>query len=187
MDLRNRAGRPSYLPRRQRRGNSRASTAAQPGQYGGQQQPGQYGGQQPGQWGQQQYGQPYGQPYGPRYGQQGGFGQFGGYPQPPRRRGGPLRILIFGLVGLITLGIGVAVLFASLGSADEDSQPAAGGPSVVPTANGNVEPGTAEDVLVNNPIFSVGALDELDCKAEEPRQRPAARRRRSTTRSSSVA
>jgi predicted metalloprotease len=133
-----------------------------------QQQPGQYGGQQP--YG-QQYGQQYGQygqqPYGPRYGQPGGFGQFGGYPQPPRRRGNPLRILIFGLVGLVTLGVGVAVLLASIGGGDDPSRPTAGGPSVVPTARGDVEPGTAEDVLVNNPVFSVGALDELDCKAED--------------------
>jgi predicted metalloprotease len=74
--------------------------------------------------------------------------------------------MVFSLVGLVTLGVGLIVLLSSLAGDEGTGEPTAGGPSVVPTAKGDAEPGTAEDLLVNNPVYSAGAVSELDCKAE---------------------
>jgi hypothetical protein len=100
--------------------------------YGG--APGQYGqpGQQPGSYGQPQYGQPAPQPTQPQYGQQPGYGapQYGQqqYGQPQQYGYGPqygqpqqkksYKGLIIGLVGLL-VAAGVAVLLIVLLSYDQ--------------------------------------------------------------------
>ncbi|MDX2973101.1 neutral zinc metallopeptidase [Kribbella solani] len=107
-------------------------------------------GQYPGQWG-----QPY---YGP--------GQFNSF-HPPRRRGGPLRLVLLGSVLLIFIGVSVAVLAALLGnqSTDDTAEPEVSGPSIVPTATTTPEKGTAEDFLLNADIYRTGSLVEQNCKA----------------------
>ncbi|WP_344233990.1 neutral zinc metallopeptidase [Kribbella hippodromi] len=106
--------------------------------------------QYPGQWG-----QPY---YGP--------GQFNSF-HPPRRRGGPLRLILIGSVLLIFIGVSVAVLAALLGkqSTDTTAEPEVSGPSIVPTATTKPEKGTAEDFLLNADIYRTGSLVEQNCKA----------------------
>src|SRR4029079_4135360 len=71
-------------------------------------------------------GSPQGMPYpGQQYPPQwqpcyGGPGQFNGF-QPPRKRGGPLRLVLLGFVLLTFIGVSVAVLAALLGSSGTDT------------------------------------------------------------------
>ncbi len=112
---------------------------------------------QPGQWG---------QPYG------GGYPQFNGFGPPPRQRSsGCLKILLFGLGAVILILIGLIVLAgAFLGdspTADDDpDQPRVTGPSIVPSPTTRTEQGSAEDVLLNSPMYGAGRLEEMDCPAE---------------------
>ena len=124
-----------------------------PGQFP-QQGPGQF---QPGATYQGQWAQPY----------YGGQGQFNGF-QPPRRRGGPARLILLGFVLLIFLGASLAVIGAILTGGDADdttAQPRVTGPSIVPTASTNPQKGSAEDYLLNAEIYRSGALPEQNCKA----------------------
>ena len=120
-------------------------------------------------------GSPQGMPYpGQQYPPQwqpyyGGPGQFNGF-QPPRKRGGPLRLVLLGFVLLTFIGVSVAVLAALLGSSGTDTtaEPTvSGGPSIVPTPTTTPEKGTAEDFLLNAPVYQVGGLGELNCPAEK--------------------
>jgi predicted metalloprotease len=124
-----------------------------PGQ--GQFQPGQfpqYQGQQ--QWGQQPY-------YGP------GPGQFNTF-HPPRRRGGPLRLVMFGFALLVFLGLTIAVTSSLLGShSDNTADPGVTGPSIVPTPTAHPQKGSAEDFLLNADIYRTGALTEQNCAAAD--------------------
>ena len=141
--------------------------------YGGRPQPGpppgilpppqgQYFGPQPGQYPQQQYPGQWAQPY---YGP-GGPGQFNGF-QPQKRKSGAARVilLLFGVVAV--LGIGLAVVGVALGgsSTDNADHPGPVGPSIVPTATTNPAKGSAEDYLLNAPIYQAGSLGELNCPA----------------------
>ncbi|TDW19155.1 neutral zinc metallopeptidase [Kribbella kalugense] len=107
--------------------------------------------QYPGQWGQPYYGPP---------------GQFNGF-QPPRKRGGPVRLILFGFVMLIFIGVSVAVMAAILGksSTDDTADPGVTGPSIVPTATTNPQKGSAEDYLLNADIYRTGPLAEQNCPA----------------------
>ncbi|MFI5714125.1 neutral zinc metallopeptidase [Kribbella sp. NPDC051620] len=114
------------------------------------------------QYGGQQYGQPY---YGP------GPNQFNGF-QPPRRRGSAIRLVLIGFFSVAFLGIALSVVGVLLTSGNSSSASSGGpqissGPSVVPTAKSNAPKGSAEDYLLNAPIYKVGGLGELDCKAED--------------------
>jgi uncharacterized protein len=125
-----------------------------PPQYGGPQHGGpQYGGPQyQGQWGQPQY----------------GGSQFNGF-QPPKRRGGAIRLVLVGFTVVAFLGIALAVVGVMLaGSSSSDTAvPQVSGPSVVPTATTKPVKGSAEDYLLNAPIYQVGGLDEMNCPAEK--------------------
>ncbi|WP_112244653.1 neutral zinc metallopeptidase [Kribbella monticola] len=130
------------------------------GQYqqpGGQyQQPGgqyaQPGQQYPGQWAQPYYGGP---------------GQFNGF-QPQRRKSGAARFVLIGFVVVAFLGITLAVLGVMLGgSTDTTADPSVSGPSIVPTATTKPEKGSAEDYLLNSPLYQAGALQEMNCPAEK--------------------
>jgi predicted metalloprotease len=105
----------------------------------------------PGQWAQSSYGGP---------------NQFNGF-RPPRRRGSGLaRVLIIGLTVLAFLGIALPTVGAVLtGGVKPDARPGRVGPSVVPTAASHPQKGSAEDILVNSPIFRAGSLGRLDCPA----------------------
>jgi predicted metalloprotease len=107
--------------------------------------------QYPGQWAQPYYGPP---------------GQFNGF-QPPRKRGGPVRLILFGFVMLIFIGVSVAVMAAILGksSTDDTANPGVTGPSIVPTATTNPQKGSAEDYLLNADIYRTGPLAEQNCPA----------------------
>ena len=123
----------------------------QPGGYPQYQQPGQYP-QQQGQWAQPYYGGP---------------GQFNGF-QPQRRKSGALRLVLLGFVVVAFLGITLAVLGVMLGgSTDTTADPGVSGPSIVPTATTNPEKGSAEDYLLNSPLYQAGALQEMNCPAEK--------------------
>jgi predicted metalloprotease len=120
-------------------------------------------------WPQQQYQQPgqWAQPYGGRGGQ-----QFGGGFQP-RRRGssGCLKVLVFGFAAIALVLVGIIVLAATLvgkatNTAGPGGQPEVTGPSIVPTASTQPEKGSAEDVLLNDSIYGVGGMGELNCPAE---------------------
>ncbi|MDX6261826.1 MAG: uncharacterized protein QOH84_3514 [Kribbellaceae bacterium] len=108
-----------------------------------------------------QYGGPY---YGP------GPGQFNGF-QPRRRRSSALRLVLIGFFSVAFLGIALSVLAVVLtsgsSSADGAGPQIASGPSVVPTAKTNAPKGSPEDYLLNAPIYKVGGLGELNCKAED--------------------
>jgi predicted metalloprotease len=127
-------------------------------------QQGQYGGPPPGQFrpgpAPGQFQPPYpGQPY---YGSQ---GQFNGF-QPPRRRGGAVRLILLAFILLIFVGVSLAVLGSVLtGGNDDTADPGVTGPSVVPTPTSNPQKGTAEDYLLNADIYRTGALPEQNCKA----------------------
>lgn len=106
-----------------------------------------------------QYG---GQYYGP--------GQFNGF-QPPKRRGSAIRLVLIGFFSVAFLGVALAVVGVLLTSGSSSADGGAGpqivdGPSVVPTAKTNAPKGSPEDYLLNAPIYKVGGLGELDCKAE---------------------
>ena len=122
----------------------------------------QYGGPPPGP-GQFQQGTPYsGQWAQPYYG---GQGQFNGF-QPPRRRGGAVRLILLTFMLLIFAGVSLAVVGSLLSKgSDNPAGPGATGPSVVPTPTSNPQKGTAEDYLLNADIYRVGALPEQNCKA----------------------
>ena len=118
-------------------------------------------------------GSPQGMPYpGQQYPPQwqpyyGGPGQFNGF-QPPRKRGGPLRLVLLGFVLLTFIGVSVAVLAALLGSSGTDTtaEPTVrGGPSIVPTPTTPPEKGTAEDFLLNADVYRTGPLPEQNCPA----------------------
>lgn len=126
--------------------------------YGGQQQP--YAPQQfPG----QQYpGQQWPQQYG-------GHNQFNSFGPPPRKSNG-IRLTIIALGVFLIVGVGLAVVVGTAlrPSSDDvaDEKPGQIGPSVVPTATTDPPDGSAEDHLVNAPIFGAGGLSDMDCKAE---------------------
>ncbi|MEV6267808.1 neutral zinc metallopeptidase [Kribbella sp. NPDC051936] len=118
-------------------------------------------------------GSPQGMPYpGQQYPAQwqpyhGGPGQFNGF-QPPRKRGGPLRLVLLSFVLLTFIGVSVAVLAALLGSSGTDTtaEPTvSGGPSIVPTPTTTPEKGTAEDFLLNADVYRTGPLLEQNCPA----------------------
>ncbi|WP_433015655.1 neutral zinc metallopeptidase [Kribbella sp. CA-294648] len=134
--------------------------------------PGQY--PQPGapQYGQPQQGAPqYGQPqqYPGQWGppQYGGPNQFNGFQPPPPRRGGAMRLVLLGFSVVAVLGIALAVIGVALGGDDstDTAGPQISGPSVVPTPTTSAPEGSAEDYLVNAPIYRSGGLGELDCPA----------------------
>lgn len=131
-----------------------ASQWQQQPQYAPQYQQPQYQGQ----WPQQQ----------PYYGG-GGPNQFNGF-QPPKRRGGAVRLVLIGFSVVAFLGIALsvmAVMLAGGGSDDNTARPQVNGPSIVPTATNQPQKGTAEDFLVNAPIYQAGSLGELNCPAEK--------------------
>jgi predicted metalloprotease len=132
-----------------------------PGQQGPQfqQGPGPFQQQGPGQF-QQSYPGQWAQPY------YGGQGQFNGF-QPPKRRGGAARLILFGFACLIIVGSALAVISVILtgGDTDDTAQPGVTGPSIVPTASTNPQKGSAEDYLLNAEIYRSGALSEQNCKA----------------------
>ncbi|MFG1814372.1 neutral zinc metallopeptidase [Kribbella sp. NPDC049174] len=114
--------------------------------------------------GQFQQGAPYqGQWAQPYYG---GPGQFNGF-QPQRRRGGAVRLILFGFAVLAILcGALVAIsVILTGGSTDDAAQPGVTGPSIVPTATTNPQKGSAEDYLLNAEIYRSGALPEQNCRA----------------------
>ncbi|GAA0599055.1 neutral zinc metallopeptidase [Kribbella sandramycini] len=109
--------------------------------------------QQPGQWAQPYYGPP--------------GGQFNGF-QPPPRRNNTVKLLVFGFVMLVFVGVSLAVIGALLGrGGDSAAGPGLGGPSIVPTPTTNPQQGSAEDFLLNAKIYRTGPLPEQDCKAEK--------------------
>jgi predicted metalloprotease len=124
------------------------------GQYSGPPQ-GQPQGQQyppPGQWAQPYYGPP--------------GGQFNGF-QPPKRRGGGVRVIVFSIAVLMFLGVSLVVIVALLGrGSDTTADPGVTGPSIVPTATTKPQQGTAEDFLLNASIYRTGPLPVQNCKAE---------------------
>jgi predicted metalloprotease len=124
----------------------------QQGQYPGQQ--GQYQGQYQGQWAQPYYG--------------GGPNHFNGF-QPPRRKSSAIRLVLLGFFVVAFVGIALSVVGVMLagGGTDTASRPSTNGPSVVPTPTTNPAKGTAEDFLLNAPIYQVGGLGELNCPAEK--------------------
>ena len=106
--------------------------------------------QYPGQWAQPYYGPP---------------GHFNGF-QPPRKRGGPLRLILFGFVLLIFLGVSFAIASALLGKGTDDTaDPGVTGPSIVPTPTTNPQKGSAEDYLLNADVYRTGPLPEQNCPA----------------------
>ncbi|MEU8225517.1 neutral zinc metallopeptidase [Kribbella sp. NPDC048915] len=134
--------------------------------------PGQQPVQQPGQYQGPYQGQPYpGQQYPPQYQPQfppyGGTGQFNGF-QPPRKRGGGLRLVLLGFGILTFIGISLAVLAALLGSngSQNTAEPKVdGGPEIVPTPTTSPEKGTAEDYLLNADVYRTGPLPVQNCPA----------------------
>ncbi|MEU4395053.1 neutral zinc metallopeptidase [Kribbella sp. NPDC023855] len=132
--------------------------APPPGQYSPQgqypQQVPQYGQPQqyPGQWGPPQYGGP---------------NQFNGFQPPPPRRGGAIRLALLGFGVVAVLGIALAVIGVLLGGGDstDTATPQISGPSVVPTPTTTAPEGSAEDYLVNAPIYRSGGLGEQNCPA----------------------
>ncbi|MFB6720370.1 neutral zinc metallopeptidase [Kribbella sp. NPDC056345] len=125
------------------------------GQYSGPPQGQQYG----------QYQQPQGQWAQPYYGPPGG--QFNGF-QPPKRRGGGIRILVFSISVLAFLGVSLVVIIALLGrGSDATAGPGVTGPSIVPTATTKPQKGTAEDFLLNANIYRTGPLPVQNCQAEK--------------------
>jgi predicted metalloprotease len=67
--------------------------------------------------------------------------------------------------------IGIALLLGTLlkSAGDDtagDSSDGRVGPSIVPTASTKPEQGTAEDILLNDRIYSTGSLGEMNCPAE---------------------
>ncbi|WP_233712413.1 neutral zinc metallopeptidase [Kribbella turkmenica] len=132
-----------------------------PGQFQGGPQfhgaPYQVGPYQQGPYQQRQWNQPY----------YGGHGQFNGF-QPPKRRGGAARLVLFGFAMLVILGgalAAISVILTGGHTADGTAQPGVTGPSVVPTATTNPQQGSAEDYLLNAHIYRTGALPEQNCKA----------------------
>jgi predicted metalloprotease len=129
-----------------------------PGQYApqgspqGQYPPAPYGQPQyPGQWGPPQYGGPH---------------QFNGFQPPPPRRGGAIRLALLGFGVVAVLGIALAVIGVLLGGGSTDTAgPQISGPSVVPTPTTTAPEGSAEDYLLNAPIYKSGSLGEQDCPA----------------------
>ncbi|WP_238161962.1 neutral zinc metallopeptidase [Kribbella antibiotica] len=128
------------------------------GQYSGPPQgqqwppPGQHQQQPPGQWAQPYYGPP--------------GGQFNGF-QPPKRRGGGVRLIVFSISVLMFLGVSLVVIVALLGrGSDATADPGVTGPSIVPTATTKPQKGTAEDFLLNANIYRTGPLPVQNCKAE---------------------
>ncbi|MGW6279782.1 neutral zinc metallopeptidase [Kribbella sp. NPDC055071] len=117
--------------------------------------PGQFGPpvqQYPGQWAQPYYGGP---------------GQFNGF-QPPRRRGGGLRIFVLAFILLIFVAVSIAVLGTLLGgSSGTSAQPEVTGPTIVPTATTSPQKGTAEDYLLNADIYRTGPLAAQNCPAAD--------------------
>jgi predicted metalloprotease len=117
----------------------------------------------PGQGPQQQYPGQWAQPY---YGS-GGPGQFNGF-QPPRRKGGALKLVLLGFTVVAFLGIALSVVGVLVaGGSTNTSQPQVSGPSIVPTPTTHPEKGSAEDYLLNAPIYQAGSLGELNCPAEK--------------------
>lgn len=151
---------PQAAPWQQQRG---AYPPAPQGQYG---QPAPYGAQYGNQYGGQpgQYGPPSGQWAQPFYQ---GPNQFNGFQPQRRRSGGCLRVLLVSFVVLAFLAVSmiVAVLRLVDDSVSTD-RPGPTGPSVVPTATTQPEKGSAEDILLNSPVYQAGGLGELDCPAE---------------------
>ena len=116
--------------------------------------------QHPGQWAQ------------PYYGGGGRPPLFGGFQ--PRRRGasGCLKVLVFGFAAIALVLVGIIVLAASLvgkagNTAGPGVRPEVTGPSIVPTASTQPAKGSTEDVLLNDSIYGVGRIGELDCPAEK--------------------
>ncbi|WP_432945297.1 neutral zinc metallopeptidase [Kribbella sp. CA-253562] len=122
----------------------------QPGPYQqGQFQQGPY--QQPGQWP-----PPYGGP-----------NHFNGF-QPQKRRSGAAKFILLGFFALAFVGITLAVVGAALtGRSGPLADPEISGPSIVPTATTQPDKGTAEDYLVNSPLYQAGGLGDVDCPAEK--------------------
>ncbi|TWD81580.1 putative metalloprotease [Kribbella amoyensis] len=131
--------------------------------YGGpgpQQGPGRHP-QQQGQYPQQgQYQGQWAQPY------YGGPNQFNGF-QPPKRRGGAAKYVLFGFFAVALVGITLAVIGSILNGGSTTAEPERSGPSIVPTATTDPEEGSAEDFLLNNPLYTAGALNEMNCPAEQ--------------------
>jgi predicted metalloprotease len=125
-----------------------------PGQFPGRQLPGQ---QFPGRYSGPQF-QPQFSPYG------GGPGQFNGF-QPPRKRGGGLRLILLGFGFLTLIGVSLAVLAAVLGGSQDTAEPKVDGPSIVPTPTTSPEKGTAEDYLLNADVYRTGPLPAQNCPA----------------------
>lgn len=109
---------------------------------------------------QQQYPGQWNQPY------YGGPNQFNGF-QPPKRKTGMLRVVLFAFMILAFLGVGLSVLGVVLGSGSVATDDPTSGPSVVPTATSNPPEGSAEDYLLNSPFYQAGSLGQLDCPAED--------------------
>lgn len=143
--------------------------APQQGQYGGP-PPGQYQGPPQGQYqggpqgqyqgGPQQYPGQWAQPY---YG--GGPDGFNGF-QPPRRKSGVGKVilLLFGVVAVLGIGLAVAAV-ALVGGSTDTADPGEVGPSIVPTPTTKPAEGSAEDYLLNAPVYQSGGLGELNCPA----------------------
>ncbi|TCC04064.1 hypothetical protein E0H45_33750 [Kribbella soli] len=111
----------------------------------------------------QYQGQPYPGQFQPYYG---GPGQFNGF-QPPRKRGGALRLVLVSFIFLTFIGVSVAVVAALLGSnsTENTAEPKVTGPSIVPTPTTNPEKGTAEDFLLNADVYRTGPLPGQNCPA----------------------
>jgi predicted metalloprotease len=100
----------------------------------------------------------------------GGPNQFNGF-QPPRRRGSAIRLVLIGFSVVAFLGIAISVMAVMLAGGSSSSDTTAGrqieGPAIVPTATNKPQKGTAEDFLVNAPIYQAGSLGEMNCPAEK--------------------
>jgi predicted metalloprotease len=127
-----------------------------------------YGGQ-PGEYGlpSGQYGPPPGQWARPYYG---GPNQFNGL-QPQRRKSGAARMILLGFMMLAFLGIALATAASALTGSSTNSNnsadPGVVGPSIVPTPTTHPEQGSADDILVNAPVYRAGGLGQVDCPAEK--------------------
>jgi predicted metalloprotease len=121
----------------------------------------------PQQYPQQQYPAAYQQGQYPQQGPYyGGPNQFNGF-QPPKRKSGAVRLVLLAFMVVAFLGITLSVLGVVLSSGSVDSaDPGESGPSVVPTATAKPPQGSAEDYLLNSPLYQAGSLGELNCPAE---------------------
>ena len=169
QDVRRPAAPPGILPPPQAAPWQQQQPQPQYGQqqYQGQQYPGgpQYQGQQQLQYQYPPQGQfpPQGQWAQPYYG---GPNQFNGF-QPQRRRGGAVKFVLIAFVAIAFVGISLAVVAGILTGRESTANPGPNGPSIVPTATTKPVEGSAEDFLLNNPLYQSGSLGEMNCPAED--------------------